>query len=102
PIITTLGIKVSISETKAVELATNFIKEQRKQSDIPVAYETGLAILNRRKRGMSWITIVEEGQEYWSVYFDLNNDPAVATRDPNHIAVMVSTQSENIEWLSLL
>ncbi|WP_028023413.1 hypothetical protein [Enterovibrio calviensis] len=98
-----LSIKMSISETKAVELATNFIKEQRKQSDIPVAYETGLAILNRRKRGMSWITIVEEGQEYWSVYFDLDNDdPAVATKDPNHIAVMVSTQSENIEWLSLL
>ncbi len=94
---------MNISETKAVELATEFVKKDRRQKDFPVAYESGHAILNLRKRNMPWVTVVEEGQEYWSVYFDLEiNDPAIATMDPNHIAVMVSTQSEKIDWMPLL
>ncbi|RCU42868.1 hypothetical protein DU002_19180 [Corallincola holothuriorum] len=94
---------MNITKTKAVELATEFVKKDKVQADFPIAYETGHAILNRKKRSMSWVTVVEEGEEYWSVYFDLKiNDPAIATVDPNHVAVMVSSQSEKIEWLPLL
>lgn len=98
-----LSIEMNITEARAIELATEFVKKDRKQTGFPVAYETGHAILNRRKRNMSWITVVEEGQEYWSVYFDLDiNDPRIATMDPCHIAVMVSAKSEKLEWLPML
>ncbi len=94
---------MNITEIRAVELATEFVKKDRRQKDFPVAYETGHAILSRKKRNMSWITVVEEEQEYWAVYFDLEiNDPAIAVMDPSHIAVIVSTQSEKMEWFPLL
>jgi hypothetical protein len=93
---------MNITESRAVELAAEFVKKNWKQTRFSVVYETGYALRNHKKKSMPWITVVEENQEYWSVYFDLEINGQAATMDPSHISVMVSAEYEKIEWLPVL
>ena len=91
---------MKILETEALRIAREFAISEYKDSKFPLKLNDANITLEVGGIGHSVLGLNEC---YWSVLFSLGSeDPNVAVVDPDHVIILVDSESGKAVWLPLM
>lgn len=91
---------MGINEKAALSIAREFAAKEYKDSRFPL--QLGEASIRLEQGGFGH-TYLGLGESYWSVLFNLKApDPSVAVMDPDHVIVLVDSESGGAVWFPVM
>ena len=91
---------MKINESKALEIAKSFALTEYEGTDWPLDINDTQIKLNNGGYGHDFMGLSEA---HWSIIISTkNSDPNVAVMDPDHVIVMVDSESGEAKWFPVM